>query len=177
MATGDPFAYYTSIEYYRKLDRAETRDREGHALDIYPLIEQVGLRVILIEEIDDVRYGVMDGVVIQSDEEFVLAVKDLSDGSIHRFDPPSDFDWYQSKYFMKSSWWHRRKYVTEAARELRAHTYQLFDAALSKGIYKSDEVNHFRNLDDCGLRWNLGARLHMSLDSSWSDLMSRIEEM
>jgi hypothetical protein len=176
MATGSR-DFFSSREFYREQDHLDRRAAMSYALDTNPLIEQVGLRVILIEEIDDVRYGVMDGVVVQSDNEFVLVVKDLSDGSIHRFDPTSNFDWYQSKYFMKSSWRRRRKYVTEAARELRTHTYRLFDAALAKGIYQPDEIDHFRDESDLSLRWNLGARLHMSLDSSWSDLMSRIEGM
>jgi hypothetical protein len=177
MATGDPFAYYESNDYYRVIDQDDARQDKSYALDVYPLIQQVGLRVILIEEIDGVRYGVMDGVVVKSNEKFVLIIKDLSDDSLHRFPTPANFDWYQNKYFMKSSWLRRRRHITKAALELRDQTYQLFDTALAKGIYRPDEVDAHRDSSDWALRWNLASRLDMPVSSSWSDLMSRLQGM
>ena len=120
MATGDRFDL--SPEYLREQDWLDRRDAKSYALDAYPLVDQVGSRVILIWEVNGVRYGVMDGIVTRSNDELVLVVKDLSDGSMHRFDPLSDFEWYQNRYFMKSSWWRRLKYVTPAARRLRNRT-------------------------------------------------------
>jgi len=174
--TGSPVPYEESSEYYRRLDLLESRVLKRDALDSHQLIHQVGFKVLLIEEANNTRYGVMDGVVVKSDDESVLIVEDISDWTLHRF-APSNFDWYQSKYFVRSTWLSRKKYMTPEALQHRALTYQLFDAALARGIYKPDEVHDFRDSSDWALRWNLGARLNMSTDSSWSDLMTRIEGM
>ncbi|HWT40034.1 MAG TPA: hypothetical protein VN081_02055 [Dongiaceae bacterium] len=133
--------------------------------------------MLLIEQVDGIKYGVMDGVVVPSGERFTLTVKDLSDGSIHRFPTPTNFDWYQTKYFIDSTWWRRHKFMTRAALELRNHTYQLFDAALAKGVYTPEEADEHRDSSDWSLRWNLSARLGMSISASWEELMTRIQGM
>jgi hypothetical protein len=152
------------------------RDAKIHALDVSLMTKHYGKRVILIEEVDGERLGVLDAIIVNAGDPTKLRLVNTN-GFQATIDisQPLMFDWEMSKYFMKSTFWRRRKYLSPKAREHRALCHRLFDMALGRGLFAHDDIALFRECSLEDLRRVTSSRWDAPEDITVDQLLTRLE--
>lgn len=148
-------------------------------LGVYPmswLIDQVGLKVILIEELTPKdRFGLLAGVVVESDDKNVLCVKEMRTRNLHRFQLLDDVRVSEDRYFIEWSLWRHLTYVTSIARELRRQTEALYLLALRTEIICPEDRQKMKQASNRELREYISGCLRMPADSHYDAIANRLK--